>query len=240
MQTIETNRDWFRYWGDILHRTGEDDFFRQVGRTVGGAPTPPAQLDLPVSAVTRGLALNRQDVLLDLCCGNGLITARLSELCKAVVGVDYSAELIRIANERHARPNITYLHRAAEDLHPADFVSGTPNKVCMNFALQHFTAAMVDRLLRSLRKLTRHELILYFSDVPDVEKLRQFYNTATRWAEFEQGRARRTEVIGTWWSRDHLVSLFEAAGYGIRIIDVEPERNTAHYRFDLLAIELPS
>jgi SAM-dependent methyltransferase len=234
-ETIETNRNWVAYWTNVLDRTGADDLIRQVGRTIGGVPVPQEQIELVVWAVAQRLSLSREDVLLDLCCGNGLVTAPLSELCRAVVGVDYSAELIQVAQERLAKPNITYVHRCAHDLHPTDFLSGVPTKVCMNAALQHFTVAMLEQLLRSLRKLTPHDLTLYFTDVPDAAKLRAFYNTPARWAEFEQGRAARTEALGTWWGRDHIVSLFETAGYAVSIIDVEPERHTAHYRFDVLA-----
>jgi hypothetical protein len=35
-ETIETNRDWRVFWKSVGERTGRDDLFRQVGRTVGG------------------------------------------------------------------------------------------------------------------------------------------------------------------------------------------------------------
>ena len=53
--------------------------------------------------------------------------------------------------------------------------------------------------------------------------------------EFERRRATGTEAIGTWWERDHVVGLIEAAGYAAEIIDPDLDRFTAHYRFDLLA-----
>jgi SAM-dependent methyltransferase len=202
-------------------------------------PVPQEQIELLVRVVAQRLDLNGDDVLLDLCCGNGHVTARLSALCRAVVGADYSLELIQVARESHAKPNVAYLHRSAEDLRPTDFPSGAPTKIGMNQGLQHFTLAMAERLLRSLRKLARHDLALYFTDVPDAAKLHAFYNTPERWAEFEQRRAAGTEAIGTWWAREHVASLFEAAGYAVSIIDVEPERYTAHYRFDVLAHLLP-
>ena len=75
---------------------------------------PQEQIELLVRVVAQRLDLNGDDVLLDLCCGNGHVTARLSALCRAVVGADYSLELIQVARESQAKPNVAYLHRSAE------------------------------------------------------------------------------------------------------------------------------
>jgi SAM-dependent methyltransferase len=195
----------------------------------------PEQIELVVGAIKRRLNLSGQEVLLDLCCGNGLITARLSPWCRTIVGADYSWELIQVARERSAMPNTVYLHRAADDLRPTDFPNGAPTKICMNGGLQYFTEIMFGCVLHSLQGLVHRELALYLTDVPDAGKMRAFYNTPERWAEFERRRAARTEAIGTWWHRNHLKSIMENAGYTVRILDPEPERYTAHYRFDVLA-----
>ncbi len=237
-QTIESNRDWRLFWNDELIADWDDNLYRQVGRTVGGTPTPPKQVELAVNAVTRGLSIDKDDMLLDLCCGNGLVTVRLASFCRAVVGVDYSTALIEVANARSASPSVTYLVRPADELTPSDFHPDLPTKICLNCALQHFTSDETTRLLRALRQLSSHPIPFYLTDVPDVEKLREFYNTPERWSEFEHRRAMGIEAIGTWWSRRHLVSLFEREGYRARIVDIEAERHTAHYRFDVFALPL--
>jgi SAM-dependent methyltransferase len=234
-KTIETNRDWRVHWASVGERAGRDELFRQVERTIGGKPEPPDQVGLLVEAIMQRLDLCNDDTLLDLCCGNGLITARLAPLCRAALGIDYSLELIEVALERHAMPNTVYLHRAAAEIHSADFLKGPPNKACMNAGLQYFTEAMVERLLATLRALAKCKLSLYFTDVPDAAKLNAFYNTPGRQVEFERRRAAGTEAIGTWWDRDHLRSLFAAAGYAVSIVEPESRRRTAHYRFDVLA-----
>lgn len=235
-KTVETNRDWRAHWTSVGHRAAKHELLRQVERTVGGMPETPNQIELVIGGIKRRLNLSGDDVLLDLCCGNGLITARLSPWCRAVVGADYSCELIQVAQERSAAPNTVYLHRAADDLRPTDFSMGAPTKVCMNAGLQYFTERMVGRLLHSLEGLVQQDLALYFTDVPDAGKIEAFYNTAERWAEFERRCMAGTEAVGTWWDRDHLRSIMEKAGYSARIIDLEPDRFTAHYRFDVLAV----
>jgi len=232
--TIETNRDWLSHWANVGERIGRDELFRQVERTIGGKPEPEDQIDLVVAAITQRLSLNGEDILLDLCCGNGLITGRLAPACRGVVGADYSLELIEVARGRSAQANTIYLHRAANELQPGDFPMGPPTKVCMNAGLQYFTEAMTERLLGALRDLG-NELTLYITDVPDAGKLGAFYNTAERKAEFERRRSAGTEAVGTWWDRDHITRLFETGGYAVTIVDPGPTRLTAHYRFDILA-----
>jgi SAM-dependent methyltransferase len=234
-RTIETNRDWRVHWASVGERIRGDELFRQVERTIGGIPERPDQIELLVAAITQRLDLRSDDTLLDLCCGNGLITARLAPFCGAAVGIDYSLELIEVAREHHAMPNTVYLHRAASEIHLSDFCNGAPNKACVNAGLQYFTEVMVERLLASLRALAQHRFVLFCSDVPDAAKLNDFYDTPERRVEFEQRRAAGTEAIGTWWDRDHLRSLFAAAEYAVSLIEPEPRRGTAHYRFDVLA-----
>lgn len=233
--TVETNRDWQTHWTGVDHRSGRDELFRQVERTIKGEPIPESQIELLLDEITRHLGLERTDVLLDLCCGNGLITHRLAPVCRAVIGVDYSEPLIETARERHAPPNVMYVHNSVADLRPALFGGLLPKKVCMNASLQYFTRKQLDELLQSLGKLEASGQLLYFTDVPDASRLRAFYNTSERWAEFERRQAAGTEAMGTWWDRDHLCSLMASAGYQAEIIEPQPERFAAHYRFDVLA-----
>ena len=46
-QTIESNRDWRLFWNDELIADWDDNLYRQVGRTVGGTPTPPNRSNSP-------------------------------------------------------------------------------------------------------------------------------------------------------------------------------------------------
>ena len=105
----------------------------------------------------------------------------------------------------------------------------------MNAGLQYFTELTVDKLLASLRKLARGDVELAFTAVPDADKLEQFYNTPERRADYERRMAAGNEAIGTWWNRDHLISIFKKAGYAASAIDPDPGLSFKHYRFDVIA-----
>lgn len=227
-------RDWRTYWAHAVENAGTGDLFQQVGRTIGGKSEPEEQVEIHVKSIANLLKLNNKDVLLDLCCGNGIVTAQLAPLCGIVIGVDYSEELIQVAKKTNSASNIAYIPSSVEDMPELDLPTTRPTKICMNAGLQYFTEPMVVRLLASLRRLAR-DLELLFTAVPNSDKLEKFYNTPERRAEYERRSAAGNEAIGTWWNRHHLISIFERAGYAARAIDLDPTLTSAHYRFDVLA-----
>jgi len=228
-------RDWRTYWAHAVENAGTGDLFQQVGRTIGGKSEPEEQVEIHVKSIANLLKLNKKDVLLDLCCGNGIVTARLAPLCGIIIGVDYSEELIQVAKKTNYASNIVYIHSCAEDMSQLDLPTTGSIKICMNAGLQYFTEPTVDQLLSSLRRLAHGDLELLFTAVPDADKLERFYNTPERRAEYERRSAAGNEAIGTWWNRHHLISIFERAGYAAKAIDLDPTLTSAHYRFDVLA-----
>ena len=52
----------------------------------------------------RHLGLGADDLVLDLCCGNGRHMVHLAHTAGAIVGLDYSPDLLRIAAAHHAGP----------------------------------------------------------------------------------------------------------------------------------------
>jgi SAM-dependent methyltransferase len=233
-KTVETNRDWRTHWNTVNERVAKDELLRQVERTVAGQPLPQEQIALLLGDITGHLNLGPADILLDLCCGNGLLTAHLAERCGSAVGIDYSRDLVEIARERNVSANTAYLQKAAEDIVAADFPAGRPNKVSMNAGLQHFTRDMVAKMMPALREAADPQMLLFFTDVPDGNRIDAFYNTPERWAEYERRRAAGTEAIGTWWDRNDLTALMEIAGFEVTLVEPAPQRQTSHYRFDVL------
>ena len=197
---------------------------------------PSGQICLLVEPVRSALNLRPDDHLLDLCCGNGLVTNALSKHCGLVIGIDYAADLIEMAHRRSAAPNVTYLHGDAAQIVGAGLPSGLPHKVCMNQDLQYFTEVTLRDLLNSLRTARGGgDLAILFTDVPDATRLNNFYDTPERREDFRRRRAARNEAIGGWWSPDHLRTIFKDAGYALEVRPQDAARFAAHYRFDLMA-----
>lgn len=89
--------DWQNFWTNYPSQFTKDEFFKQVGKTFKGQTISNTQFNIIISEVINKIGLRSNDFVLDLCCGNGLITSAIAKECQYVVGVDYSEPLIKIA-----------------------------------------------------------------------------------------------------------------------------------------------
>lgn len=223
--------DWHAHWNTMPGSVAEDDLLRQVGKTVGGQPVPEAAVEAMVSDIRSALRLAADDSLLDLCCGNGLLTARCAEWCLEATGVDFSAPLIRVAQERCSRPNVTYVLADVSAL-PARVVDRPYSKILMYEAIQHLAADEVERLLRALRGSASRDAMVLIGSIPNRDRLWSFYDTDDRRREYARRVSEGTEAIGRWWTQSEIAALGARCGYTVALLPQHPDLHTAHYRFD--------
>lgn len=90
------------------------------------------------------------NILLDLACGTGSLSAAFSRLGYDVIGVDASCEMLSIAAEKKARQNldIIFLQQEMESL---DLYGTVDAVVCVLDSLNHLTDQ--NALLRALRRV---------------------------------------------------------------------------------------
>lgn len=226
--------DWQAHWEQ--HAARAEDFFQQVGRTVGGQAVAAVELEHIERAVLAALQPTPDDALLDLCCGNGQLTRRLATHCRTVAALDFSAPLIETARRHFAAPHIQYRQGSALAL-PDDLLPPGQkfDRVCMSDALQYFQPEQVAGLLNRLKSLCRPGWRFFCGGVPDVARLGSFYNTPERRADYQQRLARDGhDALGRWYERAELQALAQAAGCDCQTMDQAQPRYTAHYRFDAL------
>ena len=89
-------RNWHEYWNHAP-QVFERDPLRQVGKTVGGQPIDRDQLPVVVDSIVEQLNIGAGDTVLDLCCGNGILTYALARYCARIRGIDFSPPLIETA-----------------------------------------------------------------------------------------------------------------------------------------------
>lgn len=223
--------DWYSYWnsGSIIQ---ERDFLRQVGKTVNGQPITPSNIDVIVDNIVEQLKLSREDRVLDLCCGNGLITNRCSLHCQHIIGVDFSKPLIRIASTHFGGKNIRYVE--ADVSHLPDWLFDEPfTKIYMYEGLQHIGVVGTKSLLLNLRNSAVRAAPIFLGSVPDRACLWNFYNTRARRDEYYRRIEEGTEPIGHWWNKSALARLCHACGYKVKFTPSNP-LHVSHYRFDAL------
>jgi 2-polyprenyl-3-methyl-5-hydroxy-6-metoxy-1,4-benzoquinol methylase len=112
---------WKDFWNTYPNRFAHTEFLRQVSKTCHGHPITQEQIQIIIDDIIRKLHLQARDHVLDLCCGNGVITSAIAKHCALVRGVDFSKPLIKIAREYHRAPNIRYYCMSVLDITPAVF-----------------------------------------------------------------------------------------------------------------------
>ena len=202
--------DHWRSVYDEISAKPNTSLFAQVGKTIHGQDLPQEQLDLIVESAVEGLQIDENDVLADLCCGNGLVTERLAKHCHQVIGIDYSSGLIDVAR-RNAGANVRYVHA---------------NALEMNWC-------QLDQLLAGFSQLPVGTRI-YIGGIPDREKLRDYYDTDEKYAFYLQREREGRPHMGHWWLRQDILDAAAAQRLAVTIRPQKPEMITAYYRFDVL------
>jgi SAM-dependent methyltransferase len=211
----------------------KDQLFKQVGKTKNGQEVSESQIELIISAITSSLKLDSSDKVIDLCCGNGVLTEKISTIVAEVTGVDYSINLIRVAkNSSEANTyNITYFHTDIMSLEPAFFAGR--EKIYMYEGLQYLTPESLEILLTILQKTSGNPKI-FIGGIPDRQKLTKYYDTPDKYDYYVQCEKKERPHMGRWWLMDEITKIASEKGFRVTYIAQAPSLYTSYYRFDCL------
>jgi 2-polyprenyl-3-methyl-5-hydroxy-6-metoxy-1,4-benzoquinol methylase len=227
-------KDWKSFWTTYPTRVAPTDFLRQVGKTTGGRPISEEQFQVMVSDLCRHLDLKETDVVLDLCCGNGVITKEMARWCKEVVGVDFSRPLLEVANRYHRPANVRYCQMSLFELSRASLTPpGSFTKVLMYEALQHFRPRDFVTILSVILSLAGAGCVVLIGSVPDRARKWRFYNTPRRRFHYLLQKIFCGHVVGTWWHRRFIKTVCDRLRLECEFLEQSRELHTSHYRFDV-------
>src|SRR6185437_14874785 len=107
---MEQDVNWEKFWQEWRNKDAEneDDLYFQVGLTINKKPMEKEEFDAINESIAENLSLNTNDILAELCCGNGLTTYELKDKVKQIFATDFSEHLLKAANEFKSAPNIIY------------------------------------------------------------------------------------------------------------------------------------
>lgn len=213
-----------------------DDLWGQVKRTVNGKPLPDSQIDLILKHVMELLELSADDLLLDICCGNGALSHYWFARCANGVGVDASPYLIEIAQQQFSAntPGRFVLAEALDYLTTAKHLHKFTKAVCYG-SLQYFSPARASAVLMALRQRCPALRRVVIGNIPDRDRTAAF---------FTQKMPKTTELdsslapIGVWHTQSGFSDLARHSGWHC-CSHVMPENfYAAHYRFDAILTPL--
>ena len=218
---------WEKYWKSIDSTKNQES----IGRTKFGKVIKDKDFQSEIDFIAERLELKTNDVLVDLCAGNGLVTNKLLEYVSRVVAIDYSKPLLD--NFVNRSLNIT---KICQNVKEFDFSELRYSKLVWYFSIQHFSYSEVTIILKRMLKGLSSGGKIYIGDIPDYDKIWEFYSKPEYKAFYFEKLLRSEEHIGTWFERDFFVHLLDFLGYNSKfeIINKPENHFNSSSRFDLL------
>ena len=226
--------NWKKFWTEYPDSVEEHEFLAQVGHTLNGRPYTNSQFELMVASIRDSLQLTGNEILLDLCCGNGVVTVELAKHCRSVVGVDFSEPLVKIAQKYNGAGNLSYLAMDALLVgnQPGTLADAKFNRVVMYAALQHFQTDDLVKLLSGIRKVSHKSGTILLGGVLDVSRRQAFLDSPYKRIRYLFYRLIGRDRLGTWWNKDYIRSICKELAMSCEIDDSSSNKPGGHYRFD--------
>lgn len=201
------------------------------------------------------LGVDGHDRVLDLCCGNGLVTRNVAPHCREIAGVDFSAILIEQANTISRAGNASYRQGDASQADQL-FERHSFDKIYISTAFQYFDEDLGRRVLQNLANLIKPGGRILITDIPDrdrrtIHKVRavlrlfgsgggRFHGLGDRYRYVKRQIANRIRkdrgenLIGWWWKRADLARAASEVGLDCDVLDIPKHLPHHYYRFDAL------
>lgn len=218
---------------DLHARTkDETDFWGQIRRTVNGRSVDEAQIAMIINRIREKLALQNDDFLLDLACGNGALSSRLFSGLAGYQGVDFSARLIEVASKYFAEyPRFTFAHSGASEYIDSENDPCRYTKALCYGSFSYFRPEHACNVLAKLNKEFINVTRFFIGNLPDKDLAEKFYGERKI---TPQELTDNESPIGIWRSRDEFIALARDHGWTAEISVMPEDYYAAHYRYDVL------
>ena len=204
---------WKAYWNDYLFNKygkqeveSESDLFFQVARTVSQNPIGRSVFEYIIDDIIEKMALAKEDVLVDFCCGNGLFTYELRDQVSRIIGVDFAPQIIQTANAFKCAANINYYQNDVIGFlknFKRQFPGIRPNKYLNNDSLAYFSIKDLAQILQLIVSISGKDFCFLLRGVPNTDLMWNFYNTEERkekyYGDISNGDY-SNGGLGNWWA----------------------------------------
>ncbi len=217
--------NWEAFWDA---RAQANDHNVQVGRI---ATASPETLNQRIAThIAEQLNLQANDRVLDVCCGNGTLTALIAPHCQQVLGIDLSEKLIEHARANHQAVN---LHFAKANALQLSGLGGTFTKINLYFSFQYFENFDIGlRVLAEMDSLLAPGGKIFIGDTPDARRWFAYYNQPIKWLRYGYQKWKGKEPMGKFWHPNEFKKIAEKLGLQVEILPEPTDLPYAWYRFD--------
>ena len=178
------------------------------------------------------LDIKKQDDILDVCCGNGLLTSLIAPHCKSIQGIDISENLITLAKAKYPTINFQREEAIAITKH---YVPATFDKVYLQFSFQYFDQkGMGEKVIKEIMQVLKPGGKLFIGDIPDHANRWNHYNTLLKKFYYITSTLRGKNRMGKFWKKKELQNICKRLKVKGKVIIQPSHLPYAHYRFDYL------
>jgi cyclopropane fatty-acyl-phospholipid synthase-like methyltransferase len=225
------NNSWKEYWENHAKFSIDRDPQSQVLRTLNKTPVEDKIFKEILQDIESKMEISPNDKVLELCCGNGLITTYLASRCNRIVGVDFIPNL---AEQIDIKKN-TNISIIVEDITKVHFNSESFDKVIIYAGLQYLDYKNVITLFESVFRWLENNGLFFIGDIPDQERIWDFYNSQDREKVYFESVKNNKPIIGTWFNAKWLEKLGVYANFNnIKVCQQPSHFPYAHFRFDMV------
>lgn len=197
-------------------------------------------IELIAKDIIDKLKITQNDRVLDLCCGNGLITKIVAKYCKEVHGVDFSEILIETAKKENKSQNIHYYLKNALNIDEL-FSEKKFDKAYCYFSFQYFNYKNGGKLIELIARVTKQNGLILIGDIPEKRKKDAYYNTWRKRVGFLKQKVIRKihgeegeDDLGWWWFPNQIKETCKKLNLKCEILEQDKRLPHAHYRFDVI------
>lgn len=233
-------RNWLNFWQNYrnIKIIDNQDLLFQAGKTVSSKPIEERQFIIIIRSIISSLNVGSNDRVLDLCCGNGILTYEIAKRCSFVFAIDFSETMINNTRKFKTSKNIEYLQYDIKKISEIKNIifKKNINKVVMYDALAYFNKQELLYILSTLKNILNEKHSIFIGSILLSEKKYNFYNNFKRKLNYivNHRLLHKDKGLGKWWSIRELRSIADQLDYKFKIIHQNPKLYTAHYRVDVL------
>jgi ubiquinone/menaquinone biosynthesis C-methylase UbiE len=226
------------FWNDYWNRDEilvDADMQSHVQRTVNHQPVSCEVWEKTLNFIWKKMEIGSTSDVLELCCGNGMLTIPLAQKVRTLSAIDFSTPLIEVLTNQLKHRRINNVTTTIGDITNMSFTENNYSHVLIYFALQHFSERDAIILFQKVYQTLKNGGKFYIGDIPDREKLWDFACNEKYVSMYFESIKKNTPAIGTWFLQNDMLKMSKWAGFKSAEIIIQPEYQiNSRYRFDLL------
>jgi SAM-dependent methyltransferase len=219
---------WKSFWLSHSQKNQYKDPQIQVVRTLNKEPVQPEIFAAMVESIITMIRPASDLDLLDLCCGNGLITNELIGRFGSITAVDLCEVFISQLDD-------TGINSIVSDVRTVEFPRNSFDRILLYSGLQYFSDKDAVNLFHRLKQWLRSGGVVVIGDIPDSTRRWNFFNTPVREEAYFEALSQDEPILGHWFDPAWLRKLARHSGFASAEVVPQPAIFPfQHYRYDLV------